>query len=105
MDILKIFSDPEILKYDLQVTFINVHGEAEEDQGIGLNRDMLSSFWMEFYTAFSIGVQQMVPVIIHDLQQAEWQAMARLLIYGLSFDYFPNRLCIAFLSGCLLEKR
>ena len=43
------------------------------------------AFWMEVYTAFSIGVQQMVPVIRHDLQQAEWQAMARLLIYGLSF--------------------
>ena len=103
-DILKIFSDPEILKYDLQITFINVHGEAEEGQGIGLSREMLSSFWMEFYTAFSVGVQQMVPVIRHDLQQAEWQAMARVLIYGLSFDYFPDRLCIAFLSSCLFGE-
>lgn len=103
-DILKIFTNPEILKYDLQVTFINVHGEAEEGQGIGLSREMLSSFWMEFYTSFSIGVQQRVPVIRHDLQQAEWQAMSRLLIYGLSFDYFPDRLCIAFLSSCLFGE-
>ena len=100
-DVISIFSDKGIFKYDLDVTFINQRGDPEEGKGQGLTREMLSSFWGEFYTSFSIGFKQKVPAIRHDFQSKEWEAVGRAFVLGLKYGfYFPAKVSTEVLTGC-----
>ena len=104
-DVISIFSDKDIFKYDLDVTFINQKGDPEEGKGQGLTREMLSSFWGEFYASFSIGFKRKVPTIRHDFQSKEWEAVGRAFVFGLKYGfYFPDKVSTAFLTGCLFGE-
>ena len=51
------FKNPEILKYLIKITVINANGKKERG-GEGVTRDVLSTFWQEFYRVFSIGSKE-----------------------------------------------
>ena len=62
---------------------------------------MLSSFWGEFYTSFSIGFKQKVPTIRHDFQSKEWEAVGRAFVFGLKYGfYFSAKVSTEVLTGC-----
>ena len=104
-DVISIFSDKDIFKYDLDVTFINQKGDLEEGKGQGVTREMLSSFWGEFYTSFSIGSKQKVPIIRHDFQSKEWEAVGRAFVFGLKYGfYFLDKVSTAFLTEYLFGE-
>ena len=64
-------------------------------------------FYMMHYplsgtNSLTVGAQEKVPAIRHDYQSAEWQAIARILIYGyIKETYFPLSLSRAFVALCL----
>ena len=48
----------------------------------GVFHDALSAFWNSFYDLCTNGKDERVPVIRHDLQVAEWEAIARITVKG-----------------------
>lgn len=88
---IEAFKNPEILRVNLAVTFISNSGKEEEGKGAGVFRDALSTFWNQFFNSLSVGAQEKVPAIRHDYQRGEWEAIARILVYGYREEkYFPS---------------
>ena len=67
-------------------------------------------FYMMHYplsgtNSLTVGAQEKVPAIRHDYQRAEWQAIARILMYGyIKERYFPLPLSRAFVVLCLFGE-
>ena len=74
---------------------------------VGRKRERWLVFYMMHYplsgtNSLTVGAQEKVPAIRHDYQSAEWQAIARILIYGyIKETYFPLSLSRAFVALCL----
>ena len=81
-DMIKAFSDCSILNDDIEINVINQRGEKEEGFESGVYRDVLSIFWCEVYESLMIGEEERVPCIRHDYQRQEWEAIARVLVFG-----------------------
>ena len=104
-NMIEAFKDPEILHVNLEVTFIGNNGREEEGRGPGVFRDALSTFWNQFFTSLTVGAKEKVPAIGHDYQKREWEAIARILVYGyIKERYFPLSLSQAFLALCLFGE-
>ena len=104
-NLIEVFKDPEILQVNLDVTLIGDNGKEEEGKGAGVFRDTLSSFWSQFFNSLTVGTQEKVPAIRHDYQRAEWEAIARILMYGyIKERYFPLPLSRAFIALCLFGE-
>ena len=89
----------------LNITVINANGHTEKGEGEGVLRDVLTHFWHEFFTTLSIGGTEKTPHIRHDLQKPEWQAIARVLVFGYkNAKYFPVQLSQAFILCCLFGE-
>ena len=68
----------------VKITRVETTSEKEED-GLytsGVFLDALSAFWNSFYDFCTNGKDERVPVIRHDLQVAEWEAIARITVKG-----------------------
>ena len=104
-DIIDVFKDPEILKHRLNITVINANGYPEKGEGAGVLRDVLTNFWHEFFISLSAGGTEKTPHIRHDLQKPEWQAIARVLVFGYEkAKYFPVQLSQFFILCCLFGE-
>eukprot|EP00794_Sanderia_malayensis_P013127 gene13127-14477_t len=89
-DMLELFRNDDILKCNLDVAFIGHNGQEEIGRGQGVLREALTSFWKGFSNALSVGAQCKVPAIRHDYQRKEWEAVARILVFGyMKEQYFP----------------
>ena len=104
-DLIKAFTDPSILNDDIYISVINQRGEKEEGFGSGVYRDVLSTFWYEVYESLMVGEEERVPYIRHDYQRQEWEAIARVLVFGYkSYQYFPILLSKTFFAHSLLGE-
>jgi hypothetical protein len=104
-DIITIFSDPGILNYVIQVQVIDERGRHEKGEGKGVVIDMITNFWQECFTSLMVGSSEKIPFIRHDLQKREWEAIARVLVYGYkNFSYFPLKLSLTFMITCLFGE-
>ena len=65
-NLIEVFTDPEILQVNLDVTLIGDNGKEEEGKGAGVFRDSLSTFWSQFCNSLTVGTQENVPAIRHD---------------------------------------
>ena len=84
---------------------IDERGQIEEGEGVGVMRDVIATFWQQLFASASIGDKVKVPCIRHDYQKNEWQAIARILVYGYKVAaYFPVSLSTAFLASCLFGE-
>ena len=89
-DIIDIFQDPDVLKNILMFTIIGYNGSVEIGEGVGVAREALTRFWQQFCYSLAVGVQEKVPAIRHDHQKLQWEAIARVLVYGFICEkYFP----------------
>lgn len=101
-DMILTFKEKVILNSNLSITLIGYNGREEEGQGDGVFRDALSSFWNHFFTSLAVGAQEKIPTIRHDYQKSEWEAIARILVYGYVRDgYYPLSLSVGFMSFCM----
>lgn len=104
-DIIEIFSDKNILNFSLDVVVIDARGQPEEGKGRGVMLDVLTNFWQECFTALTVGSKEKTPYIRHDLQKKEWEAVARVLVYGYKkLKYFPLKLSHLFIASCLFGE-
>ena len=79
-----------MLKNILMFTIIGYNGSVEIGEGVGVAREALTSFWQQFCDSLAVGVQEKVPAIRHDHQKLQWEAIARVLVYGFICEkYFP----------------
>ena len=81
-DLIKIFSNPRIFSYSFDVVVIDVRSEPEDRRGKEVLLDVMTCFWQECFIALTNGSNEKIPYIRHDLQNPEWKAIARVLVYG-----------------------
>ncbi|XP_068761772.1 uncharacterized protein [Montipora capricornis] len=101
-DLIKLFSDPEILHQTIEWRMIDDHGREEEGVRAGVQRDIFSTFWQSVFCSYTLGDLEKVPCIRHDLQKSAWEAGGRVLTYGFkNCGYIPVCLSPVFLASCL----
>ena len=105
-DMISLFKDKAVVDTALNVVMINSFGKEEDGlDNSGVFLDELSAFWNSFYDSCTNGEDERVPVIRHDLQVAEWEAMARIIVKGYrKVGFFPIKLGKAFTTACLFGE-
>ncbi|XP_022800904.1 uncharacterized protein LOC111338653 [Stylophora pistillata] len=84
---------------------MDARGGPEAGRSRGVLLDVLTRFWQEFFTALTIGGNEKIPYIRHDLQKAEWQAIERALVYGYQkMKYFPLQVSHLFVASSLFGE-
>ena len=54
---------------------VDERGKVEEGEGEGVTRDIIATFWQQFFSSAAIGDKEKVPAIRHDYQKSEWEAI------------------------------
>lgn len=103
-ELLKVFSQPDILDYDVRFIALDVRGNREAGEGSGVTRDILCVFWEEIMTSCTVGYDEVVPTVRHDMVKQHWEAVGRLLFFGLRVGYFPLRFSFAFLVSAIFGE-
>ena len=75
-DLIELFSDPSMLNVNLDVTNIGNDDNPVDGAGVGVMKEVLTSFWQLVYNSLIVGTQEKVPCIRHELQKTQWEAMA-----------------------------
>ncbi len=95
-----------MLKSNLNVRVIGSNSALEKGEGRGVIREILTLFWQFFFASLAVGAKEKVPSIRHDFPKNNWEAVARVLIYGhTSTQYFPLNLSVAFVALCILGEK
>ena len=82
-DMISLFKDKAVVDTAFNLVMIDSFGKEEDGlDNSGVFLDALSAFWNSFYDSCTNGEDERVPVIRHDLQVAEWEAIARITIKG-----------------------
>ena len=104
--LMKEFSDPNILKFKLDVKVIDERGQEQKKVRNGVVSDVITEFWKLFSTSVTIGAIEKVPCIRHDFQRGEWEAVYRLYAYcvvylGCPYFFITSIYCnILIWGGC-----
>lgn len=56
------------------------------------------------YTSFCWGAGELVAIIRHDMQRKEWEAVARVIVYGTTLDYFPVQISKTFMTSAFIDE-
>jgi len=105
-EFIKIFKDPYILSAELEIHLIAPNENLEEGSGVGVVREAFCLFFEDFFTSNSIGREEKVPTIRHDMGKEEWEAIGKMLVYLIKrkVDYFPLSLSSVFLVSLLFGE-
>lgn len=103
-ELIVLFSSDDIFMYELRFKVINERGEEEKGRGSGVTRDIICSFFSDFYSSNTEGREEKIPTIRHDMSRPNWKAVARIIVYALRVDYFPLCLSKAFLLSVLFGE-
>lgn len=104
-DLLEIFKTESYTSTNLSFKVIDEKGRVEEGEGIGVARDVISTFWQQLFSSATVGDVEKVPAIRHDYQQSQWRAMGHILVYGFEkLSFFPLGLSRAFIASCLFGE-
>ncbi len=101
-DMIKEFASDDILQEDISVCFVQENGKREIGKGQGVMADCLTQFWNDFYEKCTLGTQEKVPCLRHDFKEKEWEAVARILLFGWKhFTFLPSAISRVFLFNSL----
>jgi len=103
-DLIQEFSTDEVLPKKLSFGIVGTDGKLEEGQGTGVEREVLSSFFEEFYDSCCTGASEKVPLLRHDMLISQWKAVGRIICYSLKSGYFPLRLSYAFMKATFFNE-
>ena len=82
-DMISLFKDKAVVDTTVNMVMINSFGKGEDGlDNSGVFLDALSAFCKSFYDSCANGEDERVPVIRHDLQVAEWEAIAGIIVKG-----------------------
>ncbi|CAH0563121.1 unnamed protein product [Brassicogethes aeneus] len=91
-------------RFKMRMILPNGSEEMGEDIG-GVFRETLSEYWSSFFERFTVGTNNKVPLIRHDMNSKKWKAVAEVLYNGWILEkYFPLQLAKCFLEMCILEE-
>ena len=79
-ELLQIFSQPDILDYDVRFIVLDLRGDKESGKRAGVTRDVLCLFWEDFLMSSTIGYDEVVPSVRHDMTKYCWEAVGRILL-------------------------
>ena len=69
-------------------------------------REVITTFWHQFFMSLSTGATEKVSSVRHDYQHQEWEAIGKILVYGYcEIKYFPVTHSAVFMGSCLFEER
>ena len=100
LDVIQAFKDPLLNTSSINIISIDQRGREEEGSGVGVTRELLTSFWQEIWKSTSMGCEEKVPSIRHDFQKAEWQAIVKFLVLEQSTVIF-HRSSLYSVSDCM----
>ena len=100
-EMIELFQQEDILQYGLRVSLIDPRGRLEEGVGDGVTRDIFCWFFGEFLSSCTLGRQDKVPSIRHDMCKQQWCALARFLLHAIKVNYFPLSISPAFMLSAL----
>ena len=104
-DLIEIFSDPNVSNCLFDGTVIDANGHPEVGRGKEVLLDIHTEFWQDFFTSLTVGSGEKIPFIRHNMQKPEWEAIAKILVYGYkTVQYFPLKLSHLVLASCLFGK-
>lgn len=63
MDMITIFSNPEILNFVIQVRVIDERGRYEKTEGKGVVLDMITNIWQDCFISLIVGSSEKIPFI------------------------------------------
>ena len=78
---IELFKDPDILSSQLKIEIVHVRGKIEDGADIGVVRDAFFTFFQDFNYSYTVGREEKIPSLRHDLGKDEWQSVARILIH------------------------
>ena len=91
-DIINAFKSVKI-NQKLKFKIYDPTGKLEKGIGIGVDRDVHSSVWLELMDSLFVGSNERVPYVRHDLYFEESEALGNLLLHGfMSCSSFPIQL-------------
>ena len=103
-DIIRAFKNIE-MNQKLKFKIYDHTGKLEDGMGVGVDRDIYASVWLELMDSLFEGASERVPYVRHDLYFEEWEALGNLLLDGFtSCAYFPIQLSKAFVMFCLFGE-
>jgi len=82
-ELLTLFKNEDILKYNLRFIVIDPRGVEENGVGDGVARDVICSFFIDFVMSNTIGCLEVIPAIRHTMLLEDWKAVARIILYGM----------------------
>ena len=104
-DLIELFSNANIVNCNLDMVVIDSRGEPELGKGKGVVLDILTHFWHNCFISLTVGRREKTPFIRHDMQKQQWEAIARILVYGYEkFKYYPLQLSSLFMALCLFGE-
>ena len=71
-EILDLFLQKDILRYNLKITVKDPRGNVEFRGREVVVRDVLCSFLNKFLTSYSVGCNEVVPAIRHTMLKEHW---------------------------------
>lgn len=100
-DMLRAFGKLNV-RSKIQFRIKDHKGKDETGEGIGVIRDVYTSFWKEILDTRFLGDRERVPLVVHDYFVEEWASIGLILVKGfLDCGYFPLNLCKAFVVNGL----
>ena len=103
-DMLNEFNSNEVLTKNVQFGIVGHNGKLEEGMGNGVNKEVFAAFFEEFYSSCCCGVEELVPILRHDMHRFEWEAVARIICYSTKEKYFPIRLSYALMKSAFSNE-
>ncbi len=102
-DLMNIFKSSDNVNINsLAFEVILPNGHVEGGRGVGVTKDIITGFWDEFYAQCTVGNTTKVPFIRHDMQEADWKAIAHIFLTSWTeFKYIPLLLSQPFLEEVL----
>lgn len=105
-DLTEIFFDPSIINEEcFDAVFIDPQGEPEAGKGKGVVLDMIAHFWNECFISLTVCRKAKTPLICHDMQKREGEAVVCILVYACEkYNHFPIQLSSLFITLCLFGE-
>ena len=93
------------MNQEVKFKIYNHTAKLEDDVGVGVDRDIYASVWLELMNSLFVGTTERVPYVRHDLYFEKWEALGNLLLHGFtSCAYFPMQLSKTFVMFSLFGE-
>ena len=102
--LIELFKNDDTLQYELNITMLDARGREEEGSGVGVTKEAFTISFTEFFSSCTVGRNDKVSCVWHDISKPEWSAVPRILIAAMTVGYYPLALSPAFVVAALFGE-